>query len=250
MRQETLMVITPQGPERWDINKTRLNITSEVASRFARENAVRLRNIAPSISPEFGPVSVLLIANGNNIEAWWTLPVLTLTLRTPFAIAGDKVLVPSFAGNSPQLTLPWTVDQNNAYGMWLYLVLKTVPASSGRATCGKQYLVARDINGMFYRLPVSNVYADCEVCTGQFDSVAQDTHTTCLFNAAKQFVGSSWNKDLLTEADNDRNTAAMFRFAPDNDGFKQLPMLLNNRQTWQSLCAKVSTEVTTKYITV
>lgn len=238
MKTDTMMVVTKEGVERWDIAKTMLNVGPGINVRFAEGVIRKLANVATLASP-FGSVGMATHGEG---EVWWTVEVLALTMNAPFALV-NSVLVPVFDAGTTNVKMEWEVPPE----MTLLLSVNTIQDGS-EVRVADQYLHAFDLNGMSYRLPVSNIYEDCRLCSGKFDSRAR-SHFESLDKALKQFVNSPWNADLYRGSDEDHlKTQCMFRFHPTNGGFEQLEMTCGAGRNWTHLCTKAVNEVTNNYI--
>lgn len=239
-KTETLFVVSPQSLERWEIIKTPLDASQHIAARFSDGVIRRVRNVFRENGDPFGQVDM---ATDDESKVWWTVDVEHLYMNTPFAVKSG-ILVPNFAGeNSPNVQIKWKVPDD----MTLLLTLVTERITSAVYSCGEQYLHAFDDNSEAWKLPTSNVYDDCRLCSGDFNSDSSD-HFGALQKALHQFKNSKWNRDLMPDGEEERlKTELMFRFKPKNDGFEQLPMQLPLDRTWSCLCKKVSSQITTRY---
>jgi len=156
-----------------------------------------------------------------------------LPLNAPFIVDGAD-LVPAFReDDSKELELKWTVLSD----MRLILMIPVI-YDGNRFIALEQFLFALTDRNLPYRLPTSNVYEDCRLCAGTFDSTGQtimDTISKCV----KQFELSRWQSDLSNRGGENgmRNSKRLFRFRPeDGDEFKQMPPL----SAWPSLSTQVA----------
>jgi hypothetical protein len=164
-----------------------------------------------------------------------------MPMRAAF-IMKDGYMVPDFTSSSNDtMDLKWSPPPT----MRLYLMVYCPIGSPLYSET--QFLVAVDGNGRFWRLPTSNTYEDCKLCTGSYNSEGA-TFVDVLSRAWNQFQTSRWQKDL-----NDRggtsgmsNSRMMFRYKPleKDQGFEQVPA----PSDWSSYCTKVSNEFITNNI--
>lgn len=240
MKTETLFNVTPQGVERVEITRTTIDVGQQIAEQFA-SGVIRKVDRVAYIGGSFGFSGM---ATNKCDEIWWTVQVVKLVINAPFIVI-DDVVSPSFDGTGPSVRLEWEVPET----IRLRLSVCTITNRHG-INAGDQYLHAFDSVGIAYRLPVSNVYEDCRVCSGKFNSESS-SHAESLKLALDQFERSPWNIDLYGASDKERkNTQRMFRFKPDKDKFEQLPMMIGSNYHWTSLCESVANVITNNYIVV
>ena len=58
------------------------------------------------------------------------------------------------------------------------------------------FLLALDSSGRNFRLPLPNIYDDCSICMGEFDSSGQ-SYLEVFQKALTQFRNAGWNSDLM-----------------------------------------------------
>ena len=221
-------------------SEQRCSPSVDILSKYANASAIRHRNIMGAVflgDDALGNIGVSLTQK----VATYTIQCRTIPLRTRFKLDG-KVMVPLFGthNNEPILQLKWTAPDS----MRIYLIVEVTQQPTGRSPstfqCSNQWLVAVDSSQRYWRLPTSNVYEDCRLCIGTFDSVGT-SHVDVLSLAWKQFHLSEWNTDLSDRAGSGgaQNAAALFRFTPnEKEGFTQLPC----PASWMSYCTKISNE--------
>lgn len=237
MSKKTLFVITEKSEmERWDITRSRLNINQTMLEGMTA-GLVRKANQVVDMSliqPEAGGYADLAI--GANGYCMARMPVFVLPMSAPFAIEGTTMF-PAFDGPHPVMVQRWVVPTS----MRLYLCAHI---TSG-LECTEQFLVAIDQERKCYRLPVSNLYADCRLCSGRFANTS-DSIVKLLQQCYTQFMGSSWNSDLYGDSTPLRRTStkAMFSYTVSTDKITQNIVPTK----WTSLCEKVSTQLITDYI--
>jgi hypothetical protein len=232
MTTETLFVVSPQSCERWDIQKRKLNADPQLAEAFA-QNVARKNPSLTAIGGDYGMAGVAML---NEYELW-SVRVLKLGLTAPFFLK-DGIHTPAFADSrQPTLSLFWTVpdDMRLVFGV-------TVLKDRVQHMAGDHYLVAFDKKGEMWRLPLSNLYANCKLCHGQ-DNTRLPTSLEVVNKCCTLFSKSGWNQDLYgDDAAARQNTGKMFRFKPTDTGFEQLPIEVPSGKSWTALCQKVSVE--------
>jgi hypothetical protein len=176
---------------------------------------------------------------------YWSVDIKEIMLHTAFVKYGEgdeAILVPKFDydnkdKNAVILSIPWKiVSDSEGFAPRVTLV---VSVGSHPLRCLKQYLFAFDQRGVAWRLPMSNLYNTCELCSGEFDG-CDNSQLGCVQKALDQFNRGVWNADLYI--DSNETSSNFFRFKPLKDGFETLR--INGK--WEALCSKVSTP-TTKY---
>jgi hypothetical protein len=101
--------------------------------------------------------------------------------------------------------------------------------------CQNQYLVAFDANGRQYQMPLSNLYADCRLCSGKYSQRASSA-IDALSGALTQFRSGNWNSDLYSSSTRN-NTRALFGFKVEEKGFSQIEV-----NDWAAKCNKIANE--------
>lgn len=222
--------------ERWDISRSKLNINAAMLSGLTVNLTRKVKSVFPMNLVQAGLTGVADLAIGPNGYCVIRMPVSELPLSAPFAVEGTTVH-PQFDGAHPVMKLMWQVPRN----MSLYLCAHI----SNSLECVEQFLVAIDAENRCWRLPVSNLYADCRLCPGRHASTGADTVQVCQRIWA-QFQASNWNQDLYNDASALRRscTKAMFTYDVSNEKFTQR----NPPTKWWDLCEKVATEFCTNYI--
>jgi hypothetical protein len=206
------------------LNGLTVNLTRKVRSVFPM-------NLVQERSP--GVVDLAIGPSGYSVVR---MPIFELPLSAPYAVEGTTTF-PHFDGAHPVMKQMWTVPNN----MRLYLCVHITNALE----CAEQFLVAMDDDRKCWRLPVSNLYADCRLCPGRYSSSGNDIIQVCQ-RTWVQFQSSNWNADLYNDATLQRRncTKAMFTFDVSNEKFIQRPA----PKKWWDLCEKVATEFVTNYI--
>lgn len=234
---ETFYKITDKGAERHDVTIRPVQVEQSLADTFNRNVVRQSPRVCEIGGGDFGLASVTV---GQNVE-FWTVQIKTLCLTAPFDFA-DGVHTPNFnrrAAGWTILPMRWVPPSD----MQLVLAVTTIHDGSAFIT-GDQWLVAFDEQHRMWRLPVSNIYADCRLCHGQ-DVKYKPTQLDVVKECCELFAKSRWNGDLYNDggnaetlAQNTANTKAMFQFKPVKDGFEQLPV----PKDWQKHCTKVAVE--------
>lgn len=182
---------------------------------------------------------VNMVSKGPQIA--FTVQLASLPLRARFvADEANKCIVPAFDSESAPMFLEWTPPPS----MRLVLMITMLPN-----TCSvhEQYLVAICSRGRFWRLPMTNIYENCRLCTGKYDGHGF-SYADAIGKALNQLVASDWQKDLRDAggASTMANSKLMFRFKPkETEGFDQLEP---HTEDWTSLCVKVGTPIITEFI--
>lgn len=222
----TEFVINSNGAfERVDITRTPLAVTEET---FAPLGARLARQVANVHHIEgFGNVSLSVTAH----LVYATIGLRSIHLRAPFRMV-DGVLVPNLSSTSTDQTmqLMWMVPQD----MRVAMMIELSTATDYRIK--DIWIFAIDAGQRLYRLPLSNLYTDCRLCSGEFPR-SHVTLVKAVTAALVQFSASEWNSDLLESPE---TTQQFFRFKPTNAGFETLPI---STKDWTALCQKVGVEI-------
>jgi hypothetical protein len=200
-------------------------------------NLVRsLGDIMPMTLIEKNAPGGIGIALGPKGQFVARMTISKLPMNAPFCVEGIT-MAPVFDGNFPIIKQEWVVPDN----MLLYLAVHLTPGME----CLDQYLVAVDSERRTWRLPVSNLYAECRLCSGRFDSHGKDL-IDILQKVWAQFYNGSWNADLYGDSSPLRrnSTKLLFSYKVNNEKIEQAIPPKN----WQALCEKVATEFVTQYI--
>lgn len=168
---------------------------------------------------------------------YWTVEMPRIVLRTSFKMDRDH-LVPNFSGDGIDMPLFWTPPSSCKLA---FMVIEKMRTSSSR-WLNFAYLFAINSDNRCYRLPLANIYADCKLCLGEFESTGATSHAVIL-KALDQFDKSEWNSDLWRQDENGAHTMAMFRFKPEGDNFVQVMP-----ENWTALCQKVATPMCEKVV--
>jgi len=234
MPVDTFFVISAAaGLERWDINKRPMDMNASVINQLT-QNVVR-HTPAAFIAPSKEYVGLSIGPNGFGVAV---IGLREISLRAPFAVEGTQTF-PQFDGAHPVMMVPWVVPDT------MRLVL-AVGFSTGYVMCD-QHLVAIDSSERAWRLPISNLYNDCKLCAGRYDSTG-DTIQMLVERAYEQFMASSWNADLYNDSDPTRRAASKKMFSYTIDGDKFIQNYKPEDDRWTELCQKVASEHITNYI--
>lgn len=214
-------------------------LNNDIITRFAQEQVIKVPAMFSSIQVGEGLVSTIGMSCKGRVMAF-SLRMSEMPVRAKFTIKGG-FLVPDFTGDEASSTfhMRWAVPSN----LRLYLM---VTMQVGKLVAGDQFLVAVDDQGRMYRLPTTNVYSDCRLCSGRFES----SGLTCLDVLIKcwnQFQNSEWQQDLANHGGDNGMlySQQFFRFKPlEGDAFEQQPI----PDDWQMLCVKVGNETVTSMI--
>lgn len=159
--------------------------------------------------------SIGLTASNNEVHLGCRLNKLSL-LTNWVVVDGFLVPRPDKDGGS-RLKMEW--EPHNA--MTILFVARIEPGLHiGDRKC---YLLALDSGGRNHQLPLPNVYDDCSVCMGEFDSQGQ-SYLECFQKALAQFRNAPWNADLMT-GDKSVKLEKLVRFkvvnTPEGDVFER-----------------------------
>lgn len=185
--------------------------------------------------------SVNLVASGPEVYAWKFLR--HLNISTQYKIGKNKILTPVFL---PPADKPGAADHLPAFvGRWvppfsmrLMYAARIYELGSGRPHTSYNhgcFLIAWDEGGRAFRLPLPNLFDNCDMCTGQFNG-SGDSIQEAFSKACEQMSRSEWNSDLL---DNSRlvGSEKMFRFEP-GEGADMVSVPFT--EDWKKLCPKVA----------
>lgn len=223
---------------RQTISEQEIDLKPEILQRFVQHQLIKFPGLfsAATISPKLS--GTVGMANKGPTTVF-SIRLNKLPLRARFVVRGEY-LVPDFTSNSTPMFLEWTVPD----GMRLYLM---VHMQDGAPTCADQFLVAVDGSNRTYRLPTTNCYENCKLCTGQFNGRGI-TYADALSKAWKQLEDSDWQSDLSNHGGERgmENSKNMFRFKPlEPDGFQQMSI---HSDSWELLCTKISMEFINSFI--
>lgn len=235
--QKVLFVITDKSEmERWDITRSKININNAMIEGLTA-NLVRT---APDILPMTliekdlpGGIGIALGPKGMFVAR---MQLAKLPMHAPFLVEGPS-MSPVFDGQYPYMKQEWLVPEN----MRLYLAVMCSPTMD----CLDQFLVAIDAERRTWRLPVSNLYAECRLCAGRFDCHGKDL-VDLLKKVWTQFNSSMWNSDLFGDSSPTRRSSSKLLFAYDISNEKITQRTPPKK--WQDLCEKAATEFITQYI--
>ena len=240
---ETDFLITTEGRTyRRDVTYRELDPGDAMQKAFNKSVVTRIRNIVEL--PGHGPCHVT--QEGATGIQYWSVPLYELVLRTTFA-AREGELYPTFA-HKDSTEVPMEVVWNKEAGvgemdkpMALRFVGEVAPSGENGYYVRDHYLYAFDERKAAYRLPLGNLYENCRLCMGEYDSSCS-TAVGSLILALKQFRAAPWNSDLFSD---EELIPRFFHFKPLEKGFMTLPIL----EDWTVNCNKVSTG-NLKYIEV
>ena len=210
-----------------------IRLQNDIITRFAAEQSYKTSGIFNSAQVGSGLVGNVGMANRGKLVAF-TLRIGVMPIKAHFTLR-DGFLVPDFSqadGSSP-FHFTWQVPGT----MSLFLL---VTMQAGKLIAGDQFLVAMDGNSRMYRLPTSNVYEDCRLCSGQFNSSGM-TYLDVLIKCWEQFQHSEWQRDLMNHGGESgfEHSKLMFKFKPgEGDNWEQQEVPRN----WQSYAKKIANE--------
>ncbi len=230
MSNKTLFVINEQSQlERWDITRRKMNINKTLIDGLSASVIRKIPNAIAMSHVSKGEPGHVGLAIGSNGQMVARMQLFDIPMAAPFAIEGD-LCYPHFDGDHPVMALRWKCPST----MYLFLC---VQLDASWRNCNN-YLVALDANHHAWRLPLSNLYADCRLCSGRYEDHASDIVGACRL-CWGQFQASKWNQDLYTDATDNRRSASktLFKYKVKGDIFEQ-PETPKN---WQTLCEKVGT---------
>lgn len=205
-----------------NIQETDIRLGDNALSELNAKSPRRLANLDDI--PNWGRVGVTTVGAHNFYTVW----INRIPMNARFRLL-EGVMVPQFnSSTDPLMTLVW--DPRH-----LDLKLKMLIRITREGNADVVWLFAYDSQGKAWRLPLANVYEDCKLCTGQYDSYS-DTHLGVVRKVLTQFEQGNWNKDLW---DGVEQTHRFFRWAPKNDQFEVLPPSPDGT-VWTTLCKKVA----------
>lgn len=225
-------VLNADGMWRYrEITEYRVDVSGEtLRNAFANDVSIKVPYLFEA-GPDNGMISAIFTDTGYQ---WWTVGVNTIRFNCSF-LERDGQFMPCFKGGAETvpMTLEWPVSC--APGMRLFLLVNL----SHNAFL-KAWLVAVCGNGRYWRLPVANVFKNCELCTGE-QMIKSRTAMGVVLETLSLFRSSTWNADLWEYPE---KTYSMFRFKhTDSGGFEAIPP----SGDWTKLCDKVANE-TFKYL--
>ena len=147
-----------------------------------------------------------------------------------------KLLLPAWGDKTfPEMNMVWTPPKD----MQLRFILQatTDPTKTGyndgRYCVQRVFLVAFDSNRNAYQLPLPNLYSDGRICLP--DPIVKVN--VCLYDMFAYFYrvisDSLWNNHLIKEDGKNWDLSPeIFRFEPDENGFKQAPI----KKEWNKAC--------------
>lgn len=216
--------------ERWDIKRRKLSIDKVMIESLTAGIVKICPRLAAMSLIDPGNDYLMSLSIGSKGYSVIRLRLNKIKMLAPFALDAN-IMYPVFDGVHPIAKLEWNVPPSMALYLGIYV--------DQNSCCIEQHLVAVDSTRQSWRLPISNLYADCRLCAGRFDGAGEDMidlAKTCL----DQFNNSPWNRDLYTDstADAREKTRKMFSFTVEAD------KVTSNQppSNWTSLCDKVSTE--------
>lgn len=235
-------VIKPDGDiVKRTISEVPIEVLPGLKQAFAQNTTFQIMGFMDFDNPFYGQCGLVAhSATPNSLV--WSVRVRTLQLNCNFQMV-DKVLVPDFLGSatgSTPLEIPWRVPDD----MRLMLGMSVHMNPDNTWILGKHYLPAFDAKGRTWKLPVSNLYNTLEFCHGQ-DANKHQSALKAVQVGLAQFQSSKWNADLYSATE---RTTNMFRFEPENSGFKQLRALIEGGDNWTKLCEKIANEYVTTNI--
>ena len=186
--------------------------------------AVRTSSVLTQSFMGQGPAAVQLAGGGME---YWSIRIMSMPLNCPFEVEKGIAHPVMSQRDSSELyiTVPWVPPPT----MRLMLGVWIRPIHEAR----KSWLIAYDDKKDGYQLPIGNIYEDCALCLGGYDSFGPDTFGV-LQKTINQFLKSKWNSDLYSRDDRARR---LFSFAPRDAGFEQI-----QHPKWTECCQKRSSQ--------
>lgn len=192
--------------------------------------------------PGHGPIHVVHHQSENCLH--FSVPMETITFRTTFkAITADEgykdQIYPTFgdknASASTMMQIEWNradamIQQEDSMRIRFHVMIKPVRDDHWQAV--DHYLYAFGGRGVCWKLPFGNIYDTCQVCMGEYNSVAA-TALGSLQKALAQFRNAPWNSDLFYYPD---TIWKFVRFKALDNGFQTQPII----PPWTTMCDKVS----------
>lgn len=213
--------------------RTQKNLSMDLIERIGSKAPIHLPNLFESSGDSAG-----IIRDNTQMFAYKFMT--TLKLNCTFKITGESILRPIFINEDerlksgdayPQFVAEWKVPET----MRLMFAAKVNPNSHPIWRFMTNYnhgcmLIAWS-GKVAYRLPLPNLYDNCDMCTGKFEGIGK-TVAGAFQRAVDQMEKSSWNSDLLEEV-RQRNADELFQFKPMPDGTMQsIPYV----KDWKVLC--------------
>ena len=214
---------------RRDTTERNVAVGDQVINQLAMNSVTQVKNVF-ACSVNNLPTFVSVITRGR--EFYCSFRMNTLTIKSPFRLV-DGILIPMFSSpNDPVMPMVWVVPPNMKLRVLLQMTVE--PGAPYRSVAAIMWLYAYDNNGNAYRLPLPNLYDDCKVCTGTQGRTLVQTMQLAIEQHMETFRVSTWNADLWTTV---TESQTLFRFKPEGDEFKPLPVAEN----WFIHCKKVAT---------
>ena len=224
---------TKEGTVKRDITETPLNITDELIATVAATVPHKVPNVFEI--PKWGLVD---LTTTTGTVHYYTVNIAKIPMTTRFRLIKDEgVLVPNFSSDTdPVMQMEWQVGVVPDMRLQIQ-----VHVANGRSI--NAYMFARDKKGNCFKLPLANVFDDCRLCLGEYDTYGEN-HQQIVAKMLEQFEKAQWQRDLWSAPE---KTHRFFRWKPlEKKGFEVLPPVLNG-SPWTSLCDKVSI-ATTQYL--
>lgn len=230
MPTKSEFVLTEDGLCKRVIQDTPIQVTQDVLEQLSAARTAVSKRVAFVRHWEESLCGISVNGNYTN----WTVPLTHLNIRAPMRALADKVFVPMFtASEDPVLTMRW--EPLPGMRLIAYVSVNCGGAAHGKFSAENMWLIALDSRGSQYRLPLSNLYDDCRVCTGQDGPSTGDCQVKVVSNMLVTFANSEFRNDLWKDAN---ATHSFFRWKAEKDGFVQLPPA--NNTEWSGWCMKVA----------
>lgn len=215
MKSITEFVFTSSGElERRDIAISNIDFNSAIASQIAASVGVKIRSVITMKHLGFdGEMHVSACVTP--LSTLWTVPLEQIMIDAPFQCK-DGVLWPALGNpDLSNMTMWWKVPP----GMRVFLGINV---GNMKFESISQFLIALDSGNRQYRLPLSNTYEDCVLCTGKYPGqTGCASHIDAVRAAVSQFFKGKWQHDLYQTTEV-KNTRALFSFKVDGDKTTQM----------------------------
>lgn len=215
---ETIYTIESGGIFRWTKQGV-MNAEEQICSTISQEVSRCVQNaFCVEVDGDGDDHMVHVIArNGNRItmvtEMQW------LHIESRFRTLTDGLTLLEFSNEGPTLKLKWAAP------FPLYFAVTAMWNRGYGWQKDKVFLWTTNDQGVTYRLPLSNVYADGSFCLGDLVEPLHRTAQSLMKACLLQLQNAAYNADLrLTDM---RATDALFSWRPDGTGFVQQPADVN-----------------------
>ncbi len=233
MKEKNYVVLNQDGTVEYVTEqRSQRNLTEDVINQISAKATRRLKDVFLS-----GEDPVGVICNDSQTFAYKFIKV--LKINCTFKVTGETILRPIFINKDqklesgdayPQFVAEWLVPKD----MKLMFAAKIKNDGANIYTDYNHGCMLIAWSGKSaYRLPLPNLYDNCDMCTGNFSGIGKSIQEA-FAKAVEQMDKSEWNSDLL-DGMRQRNADELFKFNPMPDGSMACIPYTGD---WKALCPK------------